>query len=285
MNKKNPAWSRLAWLAVLCLVAVPALAQPVVSRVKDIAQLDGIQDNLLFGYGIVGGLEGTGDGRQGFTRQSLANVLNMMGVKVRTTDVIPDNAAAVWVEGIIPPYARPGSRLDVRVTSIGQAENLQGGVLLATPLRGYDGQIHGVAQGPLSIGGFRITAGGGGGGAGAAVVQQNHPLVGMIPNGMILEGESIEHEILQEGNSLRWLLKDRDFKTASNLQRKINAVAGEKIAVAEDAGSVRVFVAMNQAGDILIGNNAFDSLVDAIASPPTFACFGFLTSSNTLRPR
>ncbi len=249
-------------ICLFVLFAAAAQSQPLISRVKDVAELDGMQDNIIYGYGLVAGLEGTGDGRQGFTRQSLANMLGMMNVKVRAEEVIPDNVAAVWVEATIPPFARPGKRIDARVTSIGQAENLQGGVLLPTPLLGADNQIHGLAQGGLSIGGFRVQGGGGGGGA---VVQQNHPLVGTIPNGVILEGEMIDHDILQQGNSLRWLLNDQDFKTASNLERKINSAANLNVAVAEDSGSVRVFVGMSPEGDFLLGDKAFGSLVSLIA--------------------
>lgn len=247
---------------LLLVISSIAQAQPVVSRVKDVAKLDGMQDNIIYGYGLVAGLEGSGDGRQGFTRQSLANMLGMMNVKVRPDEVIPDNVAAVWVEATIPPFVRPGQTIDASITSLGQAQSLQGGRLLPTPLLGADGQIHGLAQGAVSIGGFRVEGGGGGGGA---VIQQNHTLVGIIPNGVIVEGEMIDHDILQDGNSLRWLLGTQDFKTASNLERKINTAANLNIARAEDAGAVRVFVGVSPEGNFLLGNQAFPSLVSLIA--------------------
>jgi flagellar P-ring protein precursor FlgI len=255
--------AKLASTAILMLLMVSAVqAQPVLSRVKDVANLDGMQNNIIYGYGLVAGLEGTGDGRQGFTRQSLANMLGMMNVKVRPDEVIPDNVAAVWVEATIPPFVRPGQTIDARITSLGQAQSLQGGSLLPTPLLGADGKIHGLSQGPISIGGFRVDGGGGGGGA---VIQQNHTLVGIIPNGVIVEGEMIDHDILQDGNSLRWLLDTQDFKTASNLERKINSAANLNIARAEDAGAIRVFVGVSQEGNFLLGNQAFPSLVSLIA--------------------
>lgn len=254
----------------LLLWTSAGFAQPVISRVKDIAQLDGVQDNPLIGYGLVGGLAGTGDGRRGFTAQTLTNLLAGLGINVLqpdlvTTEVIPDNVAAVMVLANLPPYARPGTRINCTVVSIGRASSLQGGTLLPTPLKGADNQFHGMAYGSLSIGGFAAAAGGGGMGAGSASVQQNHPAVGVIPNGVIIEGEPVFHNVIQEGNTLRWLLHTPDFKTASNLQRKINTLAGMNIARAEDASAVRVAVRMDANGNILLGAQPFHSLVDAIA--------------------
>ncbi len=254
----------------LLLWTSAGFAQPVISRVKDIAQLDGVQDNPLIGYGLVGGLAGTGDGRRGFTAQTLTNLLAGLGINVLqpdlvTTEVIPDNVAAVMVLANLPPYARPGTRINCTVVSIGRASSLQGGTLLPTPLKGADNQFHGMAYGSLSIGGFAAAAGGGGMGAGSASVQQNHPAVGVIPNGVIIEGEPVFHNVIQEGNTVRWLLHTPDFKTASNLQRKINTLAGMNIARAEDASAVRVAVRMDANGNILLGAQPFHSLVDAIA--------------------
>ncbi len=256
--------------AVMALMLVQSVqAQQLISRVKDISKLDGVQENPLIGYGLVGGLDGTGDGRRGFTAQTLNNLLAGMGINVIpqdiiTTEVIPDNVAAVIVMANLPPFARPGSKVDVSVMSIGRADSLQGGTLLTTPLKGADDQIHGIAQGPITIGGFQAEAGGGAGQGGASV-QQNHALVGTIPNGMIVEGEPVFHNVLQEGNTLRWVLKIPDFKTASNMQRRINSVAGRQVAYAEDAGAVRVQVGLNDRNEIVVGNQAFNSLVDAIA--------------------
>ena len=261
-----PGFRRCAWPMIFLFLLMPfAEGQPIVSRVKDIAQIDGAQDNPLYGYGLVAGLEVSGDGRQGFTRQSLANLMGALGENLQPEEVIPDNVAAVMVMANLPPFYRPGSKINATVVSLGQAKSLQGGHLIITPLKGLDGKVHGVAYGPVSIGGFVASAGGGAGGAGSASVQKNHTAVGIIPNGCIVEGEPVIHDVLQEGNTIRWLLLAPDFKTASNLQRKINSVCGIKIAVAEDASSVRVALGMDKEGNIVLGNQAFDSLVDAIA--------------------
>ncbi len=252
------------------LICIDAVSQPIVARVKDIAQLDGIQDNPLIGYGLVGGLEGTGDGRRGFTAHTLANLLSGLGINVLqpdmiATEVIPDNVAAVVVLADLPPFARPGSRINCSVISIGRAASLQGGTLLPTALMGADGKPHGMAYGGLSLGGFVVAGGGGGGGAS---VQKNHTLVANIPNGVIVEGEKVSHNIIQEGTNLRWMLHTPDFKTAANLERKINSICQENIAIAEDASSILVRFDVIDLGDtkkVRLGNNAFDSLVNAIA--------------------
>ena len=244
-------------------------AQVLVSRVKDIAKLDGAQDNPLMGYGLVAGLEGTGDGRRGFTAQTLTNMMAGMGINVLapesiSTEVIPENVASVMVVANLRPFSRPGSTMPITVISIGKAKSLQGGFLLPTPLKGADGQVHGLASGPVSLGGF-LVSGGGGGGAGAATIQKNHAAVGYNPKGAIVEGEAVYHEVLQPGPALRWLLQEPDFKTASNLQRKINSVCEAPISTAEDASAVRVALGVDEQGKILIGKNSFDSLVDVIA--------------------
>ncbi|MDX9753312.1 MAG: flagellar basal body P-ring protein FlgI [bacterium] len=255
-------------LGLLSTLGICAEAQVLESRVKDIAKLDGIQDNPLLGYGLVAGLAGTGDGRRGFTAQTLANLIAGMGINVLqpeliTTEVVPDNVAAVMVMANLEPFARPGSRINATVVSIGKASSLQGGYLLTTPLKGGDGQVHGLAYGPVSIGGFVVATGGGGGGA--AAVQKNHQVVGLIPGGVVVEGEPVIHEVIQPGPSLRWLLTEPDFKTASNLQRKINSLCSEEIANAEDASAIRVNLGIDLEGKIKLGEQRFDSLVDAIA--------------------
>lgn len=251
-------------IAALAIVCQTAEAQPIISRVKDVAKLDGVQDNPLIGYGLVAGLGGTGDGRRGFTAHTLNNLMASMGINVLQpdvidTEIIPDNVASVMVMANLPAFARPGQRVDATVVSIGRAESLQGGYLITTPLKGADGEFYGLAYGPVSIGGFVVSGGGG------PMVQQNHTVVGVIPRGVIVEGEPVFHDVLQEGNVLRWLLHQPDFKTASNLQSRINGAAGRRIAVAEDAGAVRVSIGLSQAGQIVLGERGFDSLVDAIA--------------------
>ena len=164
---------------------------------------------------------------------------------------------------LLPPFVRPGTKIDVTVASVGQAQNLQGGYLVLTPLRGADGEVHALAQGPVSIGGFAASAGAAGGGS--ASVQKNHTVVGIIPGGGRVEGEPIFQTVLQPGNVIRWLLKKPDFKTANNLERKINSVTGVPIALAEDAASVSVQVTVDRDGGLRLGNQPFNSLVGAIA--------------------
>ncbi len=241
--------------------------QPVVSRVKDIASLEGAQENVLIGYGLVAGLAGTGDGRRGFTAQSLNNLVAGLGINVLqqediSTEVVPDNVAAVIVMAVLPPFVRPGSKIDAHVFSIGRAESLQGGTLIPTPLLGGDDNVHGLAYGPLSIGGFRVATGGGGGNAS---VQENHPVSGRIANGVMVEGDPVMHDIIQEGRSLRWLLDKPDFKTASNMQREINSMTDSNIAMAEDAAAVRVDFDLTPNNEIVLGDKVFNSIVDAIA--------------------
>ncbi len=267
--RKWPAVLRSIGAALfLCLFALVSTAQPLVARVKDIAALDGIQDNALIGYGLVGGLEGSGDGRRGFTAQTLTNLMAGMGINVLppdviTTEVIPDNVAAVMVVATLPPFARPGSRINCSVLSLGRAKSLQGGTLIPTPLKGPDGKFHGIAYGALSLGGFVVSGGGGGG---TASVQKNHTLVGTIPNGVIVEGEPVIHEFAQNG-VLRWLLHDPDFKTAANLERKINSICNDNVATAQDAGSIEIrFQPLGGGnGQYALGRQVFPSLVNAIA--------------------
>lgn len=258
-----------ALIMSLLTIALDTHSQVIISRVKDVARLDGLNTNTLIGYGLVAGLSGTGDGAAGFTAQSLNNLLISMGNNVVPQDQIagqinPVNVAAVMVMAEMEPFVRPGGKIDATIISIGAAQSLQGGVLMTTPLKGADGETYGLAQGSVSIGGF-VVAGGGGGGGGAAI-QQNHTTVGIITEGVTLVGQNVNHDVLQQpGNILRWLLNNPDFKTATNLQNRINTATASRIATAEDGGAVRVEVDINQDGQIILGNRAFNSLVEAIA--------------------
>lgn len=204
----------LALLAASLLLLSPLEA----SRIKDITVVEGGRDNQLVGYGLVIGLAGTGDSQLTYTIQSISNSLERFGIKVDPTQVNSDNVAAVMVTADIGPFSKPGSRLDVVVSSIGDAETIQGGVLLQTPMVGADGVVYAVAQGPIAVGGFL----GGAGGAGGATVQKNHPTVGSITGGAIVERE-IETTILHSG-SLNLLLLNPDFTTSVRIADAINAV-------------------------------------------------------------
>ncbi|GAB4246640.1 flagellar basal body P-ring protein FlgI [Deferrisoma sp.] len=220
------------------LVALPAAAAV---RVKDIARVDGVRKNQLIGYGLVVGLNGTGD-KSGvaFTTQSTANLLERLGVAVTPDDIKLKNVAAVIVTAELPPFARAGQRIDVTVSSVGDASSLQGGTLLLTPLRAPNGDVYAVAQGPLSIGGFGAGAAGGG-------VQQNHPTVGRIPGGALLERDAPLPDLGRGYVDL--VLREPDFTTAARLAGAVGTVFGPGTAQALDAGRVRVVVPEGEAAD------------------------------------
>jgi flagellar P-ring protein precursor FlgI len=187
------------------------------SRVKDLTLVEGGRDNQLVGYGLVVGLAGDGDSNAAATLRSVANVLQRYGLALNPQDIKAKNSAAVMITAEIGAFLKPGARIDVNVASMGDAKTLQGGVLLQTPLLGADGRVYAVAQGPVAIGGFF----GGSGGAGGATVQKNHPTVGVISNGAIIERE-IFSAIVRD-NSLRLLLHNPDFTSAARMADAINA--------------------------------------------------------------
>jgi flagellar P-ring protein FlgI len=186
------------------------------SRVKDLTLVEGGRDNQLVGYGLVVGLAGDGDSNAIATLRAVANVLQRYGLSVSATDLKAKNTAAVMITADIGPFLKPGSRIDVNVASMGDAKTLQGGVLLQTPLVGGDGQVYAVAQGPVAIGGFLV----GQGGAGGATVQKNHPTVGNLTNGAIVEREI--PAVFVHDNTVRLLLHNPDFTSASRMADAIN---------------------------------------------------------------
>jgi len=205
------------------------------SRIKDITVVEGGRDNQLVGYGLVVGLAGNGDSQLNFTIQSIANSLQRFGIQVDADSVKSDNVAAVMVTADIGPFLKPGARLDITVSSIGDADTIQGGVLLQTPLIGADGSVYAVAQGAVTIGGFFV----GQGGSGGATVQKNHPTVGTIAGGAIVERE-IESEIVSN-NELNLLLLNPDFTSAVRVADAINDVY-PGMAKANDSNNVNVHI-------------------------------------------
>lgn len=205
------------------------------SRIKDLIDVEGARDNQLNGYGLVVGLAGTGDSKIDSTLQSIANALKTYGINVPADDIKSGNVAAVMVTADIGPFAKPGSRLDVTVSSIGDSKTLQGGVLLQVPLQGADKTVYAVAQGAIAIGGFL----GGQGGPGGATVQKNHPTVGTIPNGAIVERE-IPTQIVQNG-SVNLNLREADYISAARMAEAINRVF-PNTAIARDGRTVNVIV-------------------------------------------
>jgi flagellar P-ring protein precursor FlgI len=209
------------------------------ARIKDIASIGGVRDNQLIGYGLVVGLNGTGDDvKNGFTRETLVNMLNRQGLVIPTSrDVKADNVAAVMVTAKLPPFVKYGSRVDVDVSSIGNAKSLLGGTLLMTLLRGADGEVYAVAQGPITIGGFSASGAAGGG------VTKNHTTAGRITN-----GATVEKELPYEFEKTKMLginLYQHDFTTSTHLAEVINSSIQNVEAKLIDSGSVTVKVKKN----------------------------------------
>lgn len=224
-------------------------AELTLARVKDVARIIGVRDNELYGYGLVLGLNGTGDRRQNsfFTVQSIQNLLIRQGINlppaIRNT-IEPKNAAAVMVTAKLPPFAKPGTAIDVTVSSLGDATSLAGGTLLLTPLQAADGKVYAVAQGPVSIGGgFSVTAPSTG-----ETVQKNHPTVGRVINGATVERE-VPMGIDPQRISIALL--QPDFTTSARLAQAINGGLGAEVAQAVDAASVAVAVPASAQGRLV----------------------------------
>lgn len=224
----------------LALFAFPggAAAQ---SRIKDIANVEGVRDNMLVGYGLVVGLNASGDDIDDsvFTRESLIGMLQRLGVNARNDDLDTENVAAVMVTADLPPFARQGTRIDVRTSSLGTASSLLGGTLLVTPLLGADGEVYAVAQGPVAIAGF--TAEGA-----AETITRGVPTSGRIANGAIVEKE-IDFD-LASLQTLNLTLRNPDFTTARRIARAVNQFVGENSARSLDPSTVQVRVPASYSG-------------------------------------
>ena len=234
-------WPRV--LLLLCATSSVTYASDVAfevrqARVKDISSIEGIRDNQLVGYGIVVGLQGTGDSQQtAFPIQTLAATLLRMGVSVPAASIRVQNLAAVFVSATLPPFARSGTKLDVTVSSAGDAHSLEGGLLLMTPLYGADGKIYAQAQGPLVVGGYSISANGN-------TRQINHPNTARIPFGAMAE-RSIPLEITDR-QQFSILLDDADFRSAESMAAVINKDLGRAAAHAVDSRRVDLTVAKGE---------------------------------------
>jgi len=211
------------------------------ARVKDLTLVEGGRDNQLVGYGLVVGLAGEGDSNARSTLHTIANLLLRYGITLDQQDIKAKNVAAVMLTADIAAFLKPGARIDVTVASMGDAKTLQGGVLLQTPLLGGDGRAYAVAQGPVAVGGFL----GGAGGAGGATVQKNHPTVGTISNGAIVERE-IPAQFVHD-DALRLLLHNPDFTSAARMADAVNQ-RWPALATALDAATVKVRVPADYRG-------------------------------------
>ncbi|MFH1739674.1 MAG: flagellar basal body P-ring protein FlgI [bacterium] len=234
---------------MLAIAVLPAGSSR--TRIKDITRVDGVQNNQLMGHGLVVGLDGTGDGSGGASAQMVANMFNQMGMRVTPAAIDPKNVAFVMVTAELPPYAREGTPIDVVVSSINGADNLEGGTLLFAALRGADNQIHAIARGTIFTGGFVAGTGQG------DIVKTNHPTAGRIPNGGSVVGEEVVTEILHDG-FLRLVLQHPDAKTAMNIKDAINGSLGVEAALAINEGVVELDVTKLMDFD-------FDNEVDLLA--------------------
>ncbi|MCC4243215.1 flagellar basal body P-ring protein FlgI [Stappia indica] len=232
----------LAWtLALVVTLASPASAA---SRIKDIADFEGIRDNQLIGYGLVVGLQGTGDSLRNapFTRQSLEAMLERLGVNTRGFNLNTQNVAAVMVTANLPAFSTQGTRIDVSVSALGDANSLQGGTLLVTPLLGADGEVYAIAQGPLAIGGFSAQGD-------AASVVRGVPTSGRIANGALVERE-IDFK-LASMTSLRLALRNPDLTTARRMALAVNELIGLPTAEPLDPATVRIDLPRQFNGNIV----------------------------------
>lgn len=230
--------SRTALTALLLLTTAAAADTPQLklARVKDVASVEGVRDNQLVGYGIVVGLHGTGDSSQTvFPLQTLESALERMGVSLQGNAMASmmqtRNMSAVFLAGTLPPFARPGNKLDVTVSSAGDARSREGGLLLLTPLYGADGQIYAEAQGPLVLGGYAVTANG-------SSKSVNYPTTARIPAGAIVE-RAVPLDLTRM-TSLSLLLEDADFRTAETVAGAINRALGRPLARAVDSRRIEL---------------------------------------------
>jgi flagellar P-ring protein precursor FlgI len=226
--------------AALFLLFAQSIATASPIRIKDLVEFDGVRSNDLVGYGLVVGLNGTGDGLRNspFTEEIMSNILERLGVNVTGEQFRPNNVAAVIVTASLPPFARTGSSIDVTISAIGDADSLLGGTLIMTPLNAADGEIYAVAQGTIIAGG--VSAQGDGGG-----VVQGVPTAGVIPS-----GATVEREVAFEFSDLtviRLALRSPDFTTASRIETAINQAFGRSVAIMLDAGTVRLDIAATRA--------------------------------------
>lgn len=202
-------------------------------RLKSIARLSGLQENPLTGYGLVIGLAGSGDSRRSKdTTQAIANLLQGFGINLNPNDINSRNSATVIITTNLPAHAHQGDKLDINVASLGDAKSLLGGTLLSTPLKGPDNRIYALAQGPLSIGGFKYDMFGN-------VIQKNHPTAGIIPDGAVVE-KTLYNDVIEKTGDLHIILNRPDYTTADHVERALNKQFGTHVALARSAQDIEV---------------------------------------------
>ncbi|MGA8150206.1 MAG: flagellar basal body P-ring protein FlgI [Terriglobales bacterium] len=231
-------------LALTLLSAVPLCAEDTIGKalIRDVTSVEGVRDNPIIGYGVVVGLKNSGDKQQTlFTNQTLANILQRVGVQTSPAAIIVKNVAAVFVTAVLPPFARPGTRLDVTVASAGDARSLEGGLLLLTPLYGADGQVYATAQGTLVLGGYSE-------GGGSNSKQVNHPTAGRVPGGGLVERDSSLD--LRNLEKVSLLLNDPNFQGAEEVASAIDREFEKPIASVVDSRRIDVRLAGSESKDI-----------------------------------
>jgi flagellar P-ring protein precursor FlgI len=235
--------NRIYFLLAICLMGLNPLSSAAASRIKDIAAFEGVRDNQLVGYGLVVGLNGTGDRSQTFfPAQTLINMLERNGITIAPDRVRVKNIAAVMVTATLPPFIRQGSRIDVTVSSIGDAQSIQGGILIMTPLQAANSQVYVTAQGPVVLGGFTESGNG-------SHVQLNHPTVGRIPNGGLVEKDVAVD--FSGRTRLNLVLNRSDFTTVSRAVHAINDSSGSAVASAIDGRTIAINVPADYSNRII----------------------------------
>ncbi len=248
-----------SFFAVCCtLLLLASTAHGV--RIKDLASFEGVRENQLVGYGLVVGLNGTGDSDQARLQlQAVATMLERMGSSVNANQIKLKNVAAVMVTATLPPFAKQGNQMDVMVSSLGDAKSIAGGTLIMTPLKGADNQVYAVAQGPILTNSFAF-------GGQAATAQKNHPTAGRIPNGALVEREL--PNVLAGKTHLRLNLAQADFTTASRVTSAINGKFGSGVAATGDPGSVMIRIPDGYSArmiDFVAAIETLDVLPDTVA--------------------
>ena len=260
--------SHAARTALLAVASVAAIAAPIATpnawagpRIKDVADFEGVRENQLVGYGLVVGLAGTGDSLRNspFTRQSLAAMLERLGVNASNGNLNTRNVAAVMVTANLPPFASQGSRIDVTVSALGDALSLAGGQLLVTPLMGADQQVYAVAQGPLAIGGFSAS------GSSGSSVTRGVPTAGRIASGALVERETTFD--IANAPELRLALRNPDFTTAQRIAGVINATVGGDAARATNPGTILLRRPSDFAGDMVALVGRIENLEVEVDTP------------------
>lgn len=257
--KKHRLKSLFILFVLTLLFSTPSQA---LVRLKSLARLSGVQENPITGYGLVIGLAGTGDSRRNKdTTQAIANLLQTFGVTLNPNEINSRNTATVIVTTQLPSFAHQGDKIDINVASLGDAKSLLGGTLLVTPLKGADNRIYALAQGPISIGGFKYDLYGN-------VVQKNHPTTGSIPDGAVIE-QTIYNEVMDKTGDVHLILNQPDYTTADRIEAVINKTFGTHTALARSPQDIEIHPPRSSRGHFIRFVSALENLAILPGSLPT----------------